>query len=91
MENKKSLGPLERNGEDKKYLELLRENESMVTELEEKQTLLKEAMEAIEFLEYQMRGYEEKCQTMMIEQQIQTFKLMKVGNTSESDFQLNEI
>ena len=52
-------------------------------ELQEKQILLKSALDVIQTLEDQKLSYEKKCQEMMIDQQIQTFKMMKVGHKGE--------
>lgn len=63
---------------EQEYLDMFMENESMRFELEEKQTLLKSALDVIQNLEDQKLSFEQKCQKMMVEQQIQTIKLMKV-------------
>lgn len=60
------------------HLDLIMDNESLKSELQEKNELLKEALDLIKALEDQKIKYDRKCQEMMIEQQIQTFQIIKV-------------
>jgi Centrosomin N-terminal motif 1 len=91
LESKKggaALMPDSNDLNDKEYFDLFVENESMRNELEEKQTLLKSALDVIQNLEDQKLNFEQKCQDMMVEQQIQTFQLLKVNTKTRKIIQI---
>lgn len=78
LENRKGSAPQPFMNEicNEDLNDLFEENEAMKIDINEKQNLLKAALDAIRSLEYQKEKFEKKCEELIVEKQMQEFKAL---------------